>query len=75
MKIIPFESIFCYKLYSQIKTARELWDSLDKKHKTEDAGTKKLHIFFLNCSLIKIVFEDIQLHSCLVGRPWQEYLD
>uniref|UniRef100_A0A2N9IC33 CCHC-type domain-containing protein n=1 Tax=Fagus sylvatica TaxID=28930 RepID=A0A2N9IC33_FAGSY len=30
-----------YNVYSQIKTARELWDSLDKKYKTEDAGTKK----------------------------------
>ena len=30
-----------YNVYSQIKTAKELWDSLDKKYKTEDAGTKK----------------------------------
>ena len=27
-----------YNVYSQIKTARELWDSLDKKYKTEDIG-------------------------------------
>ena len=28
-------------MYSSIKTAKELWDSSDKKYKTEDAGTKK----------------------------------
>ena len=28
-------------MYSSIKTTKELWDSLDKKYKTEDAGTKK----------------------------------
>ena len=30
-----------YNVYSQVKTAKELWDSLDKKYKTEDAGSKK----------------------------------
>ena len=30
-----------YNVYSSIKIAKELWDSLDKKYKTEDAGTKK----------------------------------
>ena len=30
-----------YSVYSSIKRAKELWDSLDKKYKTEDAGTKK----------------------------------
>ena len=30
-----------YSVYSSIKTAKELWDSSDKKYKTEDAGTKK----------------------------------
>ncbi|GMY26710.1 Retrovirus-related Pol polyprotein from transposon TNT 1-94 [Fagus crenata] len=30
-----------YNVYSQIKTARELWDSLDKNYKTKNAGTKK----------------------------------
>ena len=30
-----------YRVYSSIKTAKELWDSLEKKYKTEDAGTKK----------------------------------
>ena len=30
-----------YNVYNSLKTARELWKSLDKKYKTEDAGTKK----------------------------------
>ncbi|XP_050259678.1 uncharacterized protein LOC126704695 [Quercus robur] len=30
-----------YSVYSSIKRAKELWDSLDKKYKTEDARTKK----------------------------------
>ena len=30
-----------YNVYSSFKIAKELWDSLDKKYKTEDAGTKK----------------------------------
>ena len=30
-----------YNVYSSFKIAKELWDSSDKKYKTEDAGTKK----------------------------------
>ena len=30
-----------YNVYSPLKTDKELWDSLDKKYKTEDAGPKK----------------------------------
>ena len=30
-----------YNVYSPLKTAKELWDSLDKKYKTEDAVLKK----------------------------------
>ena len=30
-----------YIMYSQIKMARELWESLDIKYKTDDAGMKK----------------------------------
>jgi len=29
-----------YNVYSPITTAKKLWASLDKKYKTEDAGTK-----------------------------------
>nr|CAN76029.1 hypothetical protein VITISV_016069 [Vitis vinifera] len=30
-----------YNVYSDKKTAKELWESLDRKYKTEDAGAKK----------------------------------
>ena len=30
-----------YNVYSQVKTTKELWESLEKKYKTEDAGMKK----------------------------------
>ena len=30
-----------YNVYSPIKMARALWESLDRKYKTEDAGMKK----------------------------------
>ena len=30
-----------YNVYSPMKTAKELWDSLDKKYKIEDVGLKK----------------------------------
>ena len=33
-----------YNVYSMKKSAKELWESPDKKYKTEDAGTKKFVI-------------------------------
>ncbi|KAL6564564.1 hypothetical protein OROMI_016014 [Orobanche minor] len=33
-----------YNVYSQIKTCKELWNSLEKKYKTDDAGAKKFVI-------------------------------
>lgn len=30
-----------YSVYSNISSAKELWEALEKKYKTEDAGTKK----------------------------------
>ncbi|XXG73336.1 hypothetical protein AAC387_Pa07g2274 [Persea americana] len=30
-----------YNVYCSLKTAKKLWDSIDKKYKTEDAGIKK----------------------------------
>ena len=38
-----------YNVYSMKKSDKELWESLDKKYKTEDAGTKKFVVGrFLN---------------------------
>ena len=30
-----------YNVYNNVKTSKELWDALEKKYKTEDAGMKK----------------------------------
>jgi hypothetical protein len=52
-----------YNVYSQIKTARELWDSLDKKYKTEDVGTKKFIVGrFLDYKMLdsKTVIHQVQ---------------
>ena len=32
-----------YNVYSIVKTSKELWDALEKKYKTEDAGIEKNH--------------------------------
>ena len=32
-----------YNVYSQVKAAKELCESLEKKYKTKDAGMKKIH--------------------------------
>ncbi|KAL2542570.1 zinc knuckle (CCHC-type) family protein [Abeliophyllum distichum] len=37
-----------YNVYSTMKTAKELWESLDQKYKTEDAEAKK---FIVGCFL------------------------
>ena len=52
-----------YNVYSQIKTTRELWDSLDKNYKTKDAGTKKFIVSrFLDYKMLdsKIVISQVQ---------------
>ncbi|XP_028053634.1 uncharacterized protein LOC114258003 [Camellia sinensis] len=52
-----------YNVYSPIKTAKALWDLLDRKYKTKDAGTKK---FVVGCFLdfkmadSKIVINQVQ---------------
>lgn len=52
-----------YNVYSPIKTAKELWLSLEKKYKTEDAGTKKFVVGrFLDFKMIdtKTVVSQVQ---------------
>ena len=52
-----------YNVYSPLKTAKELWDSLDKKYKTEDAGLKKFIVGkFLDFKMVdsKIVLSQVQ---------------
>ncbi|GJV30877.1 hypothetical protein Tco_1391277 [Tanacetum coccineum] len=32
-----------YNVYCKTTTAKEIWESLERKYKTEDAGTKKFY--------------------------------
>ena len=52
-----------YNVYSPLKTAKELWDCLDKKYKTEDAGLKKFIVGkFLDFKMVdsKTVLSQVQ---------------
>ncbi|XP_076881606.1 uncharacterized protein LOC143529777 [Bidens hawaiensis] len=52
-----------YNVYCKAKTAKELWESLDRKYKTEDAGTKKFVVAkFLDFKMIdsKTVMSQVQ---------------
>ena len=52
-----------YNVYCSLKTAKELWDSLDKKYKTEDAGMKKFVVGrFLDYKMIdyKAIINQVQ---------------
>ncbi|XXG54031.1 hypothetical protein AAC387_Pa03g2009 [Persea americana] len=52
-----------YNVYCSLKIAKELWDSLDKKYKTEDAGMKKFVVGrFLDYKMIdsKAVINQVQ---------------
>ncbi|KAL7240488.1 hypothetical protein ACSBR2_006187 [Camellia fascicularis] len=52
-----------YNVYSPIKTAKELWESLEKKYKTEDDGSKKFVVGkFLDFVMIdsKTVISQVQ---------------
>ena len=52
-----------YNVYCTFNTTSELWESLDKKYKTEDAGLKKSVVGkFLNCKMLdyKTVISQVQ---------------
>nr|XP_016452660.1 PREDICTED: uncharacterized protein LOC107777183 [Nicotiana tabacum] len=52
-----------YNVYSVMKTSRELWNALEKKYKTEDAGLKKfVAAKFLNFKMVdgKSVITQVQ---------------
>ncbi|KAK6156300.1 hypothetical protein DH2020_010548 [Rehmannia glutinosa] len=52
-----------YNVYSSFKTSKELWDSLEKKYKTEDAGAKKFVVGkFLDYKMVdtKTVISQVQ---------------
>ncbi|XP_074347537.1 uncharacterized protein LOC141686398 [Apium graveolens] len=52
--IMNFLSDSLYKVYSVLKTSKALWDSLDRKYRTEDAGTKK----FIVARLLEFTMAD-----------------
>ena len=73
-----------YNVYSPIKTAKELWDSLDKKYKTEDAGAKKFVVGkFLEYMMvdsksvisqvqeIQLILHDIHAEGMSIGESFQ----
>ena len=52
-----------YNVYLKVPTAKELWESLERKYKTEDAGTKKYVVArFLDYKMIdsKTVMSQVQ---------------
>ncbi|KAK1419831.1 hypothetical protein QVD17_29199 [Tagetes erecta] len=52
-----------YNVYCKTATAKELWDSLERKYKTEDAGTKKFVVArFLDFKMVdtKTVISQVQ---------------
>ena len=52
-----------YNVYSQVKTTKELWESLEKKYKTENASMKKFIVGrFLDYKMVdsKTVISQVQ---------------
>ena len=73
-----------YNVYSPLKTAKELWDSLDKKYKTEDVGLKKLIVGkFLDFKMVdsntvlsqvqelQVVVHDIHVEGMTLSETFQ----
>ncbi|GKE14549.1 pol polyprotein, partial [Tanacetum coccineum] len=55
-----------YNVYCKTMTAKELWESLERKYKTEDAGTKKFVVArFLDYKMVdsKNVISQVLLHD------------
>ena len=55
-----------YNVYITMKTAKELWESLDQKYKTEGAGAKKFIVGrFLHFKIVdsKTVISQVILHE------------
>ncbi|XP_073120956.1 uncharacterized protein [Henckelia pumila] len=73
-----------YSVYSATKTAKELWESLEKKYKTEDAGTKKFVVGkFLEFKMVdaktvisqvqefQIILHDIMAEGMMISESFQ----
>ena len=73
-----------YNVYSPIATAKELWESLEKKYKTEDAGLKKFMVGrFLEYKMVdsktvmsqvqelQIILHEIHAEKMVLGESFQ----
>ena len=73
-----------YNVYSMKKSAKELWESLDKKYKIEDAGTKKFVVGrFLDYKMvdsktvvsqvqeIQVILHEIHYEGMIVSEAFQ----
>ncbi|XP_038988004.1 uncharacterized protein LOC120112517, partial [Phoenix dactylifera] len=73
-----------YNVYSPLKSAKELWESLDKKYKTEDAGTKKFVVGkFLDYKMVdskdvisqvqdlQVIIHDIHAEGMILSESFQ----
>ncbi|XP_073120920.1 uncharacterized protein [Henckelia pumila] len=73
-----------YSVYSATKTAKKLWESLEKKYKTEDAGTKKFVVEkFLEFKMVdtktvisqvqefQIIIHDIMAEGMMISESFQ----
>ena len=73
-----------YNVYSMKKSTKELWESLDKKYKTEDAGTKKFVVGrSLNYKMvdsktvvsqvqeIQVILHEIHYKGMIVSKAFQ----
>ena len=73
-----------YDIYSLCNSAKELWDSLEKKYKTEDAGAKKFVLSkFLKYIMVdtktimkqvdelQVLIHELHLEGCLINDHFQ----
>ncbi|XP_072976984.1 uncharacterized protein [Typha angustifolia] len=73
-----------YNVYSSVKTSKELWDSLDKKYKTEDVGAKKFVVGkFLDYKMVdtkpvinqvqdlQVIIHEIHVEGMVINESFQ----
>ncbi|XP_075524571.1 uncharacterized protein LOC142556973 [Primulina tabacum] len=73
-----------YSVNCSVKTSKELWDSLDKKYKTEDAGVKKFVVGrFMDFKMVdtksvisqvqefQIIIHDLLAEGMKINEPFQ----
>lgn len=66
---------YIYNIYCEIHTAKELWNSLGRKYKTKDVGTKKFVVLeFLDFKKVddKSVVEQVQQFQLILHDTFVE---